>query len=165
EVHAVEMDPGARPWLEQNARLAPINVHQADIDGCLPDLDAKVDLVVANPPYIPTDAVPRDVEVARFDPELALYGGTDGLDHIRTVERVAARLVRPGGWVVVEHADQQGESAPEVFATAAGWSQVSDHRDLAGRARFLTARRDVDPGVDPRVDPGVDTGVVAKQAH
>jgi hypothetical protein len=70
-----------------------------------------------------------------------LWSGADGLDAIRVVERVAARLLRPGGTVVVEHADAQGESAPAVFAGAAGWSAVTDHRDLAGRPRYVTAVR------------------------
>jgi release factor glutamine methyltransferase len=60
---------------------------------------------------------------------------------VRVVERVAARLLRAGGTVVVEHADLQGESAPAVFAATGRWTGVADHRDLAGRDRYLTARR------------------------
>ena len=101
----------------------------------------RVDLVVSNPPYIPIDAVPRDVEVAAFDPGLALYSGVDGLDLMRVIEGTAARLLRPGGWLVVEHSDQQGTSAPAVFADAGAWHDVLDHQDLTGRDRYLTARR------------------------
>jgi release factor glutamine methyltransferase len=97
--------------------------------------------VVANPPYIPADCVPRDPEVARFDPAMALYSGTDGLDHMRLVEEAAARLLRPGGHVVVEHGDLQGRSAPAVFAGTGRWRDVHDHTDLNGRDRYLTARR------------------------
>jgi release factor glutamine methyltransferase len=56
------------------------------------------------------------------------------------VERRAALLLRPGGRAGVEHADVQGRSAPRVFSDAARWDEVRDHRDLTGRARFLTAR-------------------------
>ena len=140
-VHAVELDPGAGPWLDENVSKEGVHVHRVDMSGCLAELENRVDLVIANPPYIPVDAVPRDLEVARYEPELALYSGEDGLDHIRIVEQNAARLLRSGGWVVVEHADQQGHSAPQIFASALGWENVQDHVDLTGRDRFLTAQR------------------------
>lgn len=147
EVHAVEVDPGAHPWLARNVADSGVQIHHADLVDCLPGFDGSVDLVVSNPPYIPADAVPRDPEVARHDPPVALYSGPDGLHHLRQVEQVAARLLRPGGWVVVEHADQQGRSAPAVFTRAGGWSDVLDHHDLTGRDRFVTARRTPDEEV------------------
>jgi release factor glutamine methyltransferase len=139
-VHAVERDPGAGPWLRRNADAHGFTAHLADVDGCLPELTRSVDVVVANPPYIPVDCVPRDPEVARFDPAMALYSGADGLEHMRLVERAAARLLRPGGWVVAEHGDLQGRSVPEVFEQAGVWADVSDHVDLAGRDRFVSAQ-------------------------
>jgi release factor glutamine methyltransferase len=60
---------------------------------------------------------------------------------MRVVEQVAARLLRPGGTVVAEHADLQGSSAPAVFDGAGRWLDVADHRDLAGRDRYVTAVR------------------------
>jgi len=140
-VHAVENDPGALPWLRRNVKHADVLVSEDDIDGCLEQLPSQFDLVIANPPYIPTDAVPRELEVARHDPGLALYSGADGLGHIRTVERTAARLLRPDGIVVVEHADEQGQSAPQIFRDTRDWEDVRDHRDLTGRDRYLSARR------------------------
>jgi release factor glutamine methyltransferase len=105
------------------------------------DLDGSVDVVVCNPPYIPLEAYESVAPEARdHDPALALFSGDDGLDALRVVERVAARLLRPSGVVGVEHADVQGESAPAVFTVRDRWSDVRDHRDLAGRARFVTAR-------------------------
>lgn len=139
EVHAVERDPGAMTWLSQNAATHGFTAHEADLDGCLPQLDGGVDVVIANPPYIPVDCVPRDAEVARFDPGLALYSGAGGLDHIRLVEQAASRLLRPRGAVVVEHGDLQGESAPAVFRASGRWREVRDHVDLTGRDRFLSA--------------------------
>lgn len=140
-VHAVEADPGAWPWLDQNTVGTGVTVHHADLTDCLPDLAGQVTMVVSNPPYIPEGAVPVDPEVASYEPPRALWSGPDGLDHITQVERVAARLLRSGGWAVVEHSDQQGRSAPARFASAGGWSDVRDWPDLAGRDRFLTARR------------------------
>jgi release factor glutamine methyltransferase len=141
EVHAVERDPAAAPWLQHNADLHRFTAHVADMDGCLTQYDRSVDVVVANPPYIPLGSVPRDPEVARFDPPAALYSGEDGLDHIRLVERVARRLLRPGGTVAVEHGDLQGTAAPKVFDTSSAWHDVRDHVDLTGRDRYLTAVR------------------------
>ncbi len=141
QVHAVERDPGAGPWLERNARAHGFTAYLADVDECLPELTGRVDLVVANPPYIPHDCIPRDPEVARFDPAMALYSGPDGLAHLRLVERTAARLLRPGGWVVAEHGDLQGSAVPKIFSESGAWLDVDDHVDLAGRDRFVAARR------------------------
>jgi len=141
DVHAVERDPAAGPWLLHNARAHGFAAHLADVDGCLPELTGRVDVVVANPPYIPEGSIPRDPEVSRFDPPAALYSGPDGLEHMRIIERAAARLLRPGGHVVVEHGDLQGRLAPEVFSATDEWSDVRDNVDLAGRDRFVSARR------------------------
>jgi release factor glutamine methyltransferase len=141
DVHAVERDPAAAPWLQHNARQHGFTAHIDDISGCMPEHNGSVDVVAANPPYIPEGCVPRDPEVARFDPPVALYSGADGLDHIRLVEQTARRLLRPGGLVVVEHGDLQGRAAPEVFEDSAVWIEVIDHVDLTGRDRYLTAVR------------------------
>jgi len=140
-VHAVEADQGALPWLRRNLADTGVQIHGCDLDDALPGVVGGVDIVVANPPYIPEAAVPRDPEVARHDPAMALYSGPDGLDHIRRIETLAARLLRAGGWVVVEHADEQGTSAPAVFAASTSWVEVSDHPDLTGRPRVVVARR------------------------
>jgi release factor glutamine methyltransferase len=107
-----------------------------------PDLDGTVDVVVSNPPYIPLEAFESVTpEVRDHDPSLALWSGEDGLDALRVVERAAARLLHPGGVVGVEHAEVQHDSAPAVLAATGRWQQVRDHRDLAERPRFVTARR------------------------
>ena len=96
---------------------------------------------MCNPPYIPLEAWESVAAEARdHDPHLALFSGDDGLDAMRVLEQRAARLLRVGGVVGAEHADVQGESAPAVFAGAGRWQDVTDHRDLAGRPRYLTAR-------------------------
>lgn len=141
EVHAVERDPAAGPWLSHNAQGHAFTAHLSDVFDCLPGFAGRVDVVVANPPYIPEGCVPRDPEVARFDPPAALYSGPEGLDHMRMVERAGARLLRAQGIVVVEHGDVQGKTVPEVFAATGNWHDVVDHVDLAGRDRYVSARR------------------------
>jgi release factor glutamine methyltransferase len=146
-VHAVERDPGALAWARRNAAARveagdpEVHLHEGDVADCLPGMDAQFDLVISNPPYVATGErhVP-DPEVVEHDPEIALFAGEDGLDVVRLVERAARRLLKPGGLVVVEHSDRQGETAPALFREAGGWAEVVDHRDLAGRDRFVTAR-------------------------
>jgi release factor glutamine methyltransferase len=140
EVHAVELDPSAFAWAQRNLDGSGVDLREGDMADAFPDLDGTVDVVVCNPPYIPlTEYEGVDRETRENDPHLALFSGQDGLDAIRVLERVAARLLRPGGQVGAEHADLQGESAPGVFAASGRWSQLRDHRDLAGRPRYLTA--------------------------
>jgi release factor glutamine methyltransferase len=146
-VHAVEADPLARQWAERNiagcAAAAPhtagrVTLHGGDFASALPDRHGAVDLVISNPPYIPAGSwVPP--EVGEYDPATALWGGEDGLDSIRVIERVARRLLRGGGLVAVEHGAPQGAAVYWVFAEAAGWRGTRNHQDLAGRDRFVTA--------------------------
>ena len=144
-VHAVEHDPGALDWAHRNAKNRAaagdpqVQLHLGSVEAAVPELDGMVDLVISNPPYVAENErhLP-DPEVVDHDPEIALFAGEDGLDVIRLVEQAARRLLKPGGWVVVEHSDRQGESAPAVFRK--GWVEVQDHRDLTGRDRYVTAR-------------------------
>lgn len=140
-VHAVELDEPAHEWATRNLAGTGVDLRQGDMADAFDELCGHVDVVVCNPPYIPLDAWESVATEARdHDPHLALFSGDDGLDALRVLERRAAALLRPGGVVGAEHADAQGESAPRLFVAAGRWSEVRDHRDLAGRARFVTAR-------------------------
>lgn len=140
-VHAVELDPDAYAWAARNLAGTGVDLREGDMADAFRDLDGRVDVVVCNPPYIPLDAYDGVAAEAReHDPALALWSGADGLDAMRVLEQVASRLLRVGGHVGAEHADVQGESAPHVFAASGRWVGVRDHRDLAGRPRYLTAR-------------------------
>ncbi|MGH8824451.1 MAG: peptide chain release factor N(5)-glutamine methyltransferase [Jiangellaceae bacterium] len=141
EVHAVESEDAAIAWMRRNVAGSRVVAHHADVERCLLELTGTVDVVVANPPYVPLGADVRDPEVAMHDPAVALWSGPDGLDAMRVLERTTARLLRPGGYLFAEHADVQGVSAPALFADPARWVDVADHTDLAGRPRFLSARR------------------------
>ncbi len=141
QVHAVELGEQALHWAGRNLAGTGVDLRAGDMAEAFPDLDGTVDVVVSNPPYIPLAAWESvEPEARDHDPALALWAGEDGLDAIRVVEPTAARLLRPGGWVGVEHADLQGEAAAAVFARAGRWDRLRDHPDLAGRPRFLTAR-------------------------
>jgi release factor glutamine methyltransferase len=141
QVHAVELDERAHAWATRNLAGTGVDLRHGDLATAFDDLAGQVDVITCNPPYIPLEAWESVAPEARdHDPHLALFSGVDGLDAIRVLERRAAVLLRPGGVVGFEHADVQGESAPAVFTGTGRWSEVRDHRDLAGRPRFTTAR-------------------------
>jgi release factor glutamine methyltransferase len=140
---AVENSPEAFIWARRNVEesgASNARVVFVDLADALPDLDGLVDVVISNPPYIPAEAIPRDPEVRLYDPPAALYGGEDGLDVVRTISRVAQRLLRPGGTLVLEHGELQGEQIRGIL-TADGWRGAATHRDLTTRDRTTTAIR------------------------
>jgi release factor glutamine methyltransferase len=146
-VDLVEVSETAVEWLHRNLAALPddsarqrVRIHHADLDAAPTDGDGQVDVVASNPPYVALhERELVDPEVKDHEPGVALWAGEDGLDVIRRVVDRATVLLRPGGTLVVEHSDRQGESAPAVFV-AAGFADVSDHVDLTGRPRFTTGR-------------------------
>jgi release factor glutamine methyltransferase len=142
EVHAVEVDHTALAWARRNMADGRVRLHAGDVTDpeLFTEFDARVDLVLCNPPYVPVGtAVPP--EVGEHDPFKAVFAGSDGLTVIRHVVNLAARLLKPGGGVAIEHDDTQRESVPELLATRKVLTSVEDHDDLAGRPRFATAIR------------------------
>ncbi|WP_068262534.1 peptide chain release factor N(5)-glutamine methyltransferase [Janibacter limosus] len=150
DVTAVEVSDLALAWAARNIETTglPVTLVAADATADpatvaeLADLVGLVDVVVSNPPYVPVGMVPLEPEVAEHDPDLALYGGSvDGLRIPLAVASAAARLLRPGGRLVMEHADSQGQTLPRALAATGDWTEVADHADLTGRARTTTATR------------------------
>jgi release factor glutamine methyltransferase len=144
EVHGVELCDVAHAWAIRNRDDLglDVDIRLGDAMAAFPDLEAGVDVVVSNPPYIPVGAVPNDPEVRDHEPEVALYGGSR--DGLRIPLEVAARagvLLRPGGFLVMEHADVQGDSLPAALRTTGLWRDIQDHEDLNGRPRAVTALR------------------------
>lgn len=132
-------------------------VEQGDVRDAalLAALDGLVDVVVSNPPYIPPHAVPQELEVREHDPDLALYGGgADGLDVPRAVVHRAARLLRPGGVLVMEHAEVQAEQVRDLVARA-GLTGIETFRDLTGRPRGVR-------GVRAEVGPEAGRGRIGR---
>ncbi len=152
-VHAVELSDDAFKWLTHNvvdhaAKLEAIDSHvivhhgNAGDGSLLGDITQQVDAVVSNPPYIPSEMIPRDPEARDHDPAIALFSGIDGLDVAREVVLVAADLLKPGGFIGIEHADVQGESMPALFnAQPNTWTEVKDNLDYNQLPRFTTAIR------------------------
>jgi release factor glutamine methyltransferase len=147
-VHAVESDPVALAWARQNAELraqagdTPIRLYAGDVadPGLFADLDGTVHLVLCNPPYVP-DGTPVPPEVAEHDPRAAVFAGPDGLAVLRPVVALAARLLAPGGGVAVEHDASHQDAVVDLLRARRVLTDVTPHRDLAGRPRFVTATR------------------------
>ena len=141
DVIGVERSPEAFAWAEGNReRVGAVNARivLGDLADAVPEWDGTVDVVVSNPPYVPDGMVPRDPEVERFDPAVALYGGPDGLDPMRAVVVTARRLLAPGGLLAVEHGELQGPAVRALLDD--GWRDAATHPDLTGRDRVTTAR-------------------------
>ena len=142
-VVAVERSPAALEFLRRNAAgVRAVEVVAGDVTdpGLLDELRGAVDVVLCNPPYVPTGtAVPP--EVAEHDPAEAVFGGPDGLAVIRPVIALAAGLLRPGGVVGIEHDDRHADAVPALLRADGRFVEVTEHLDLTGRPRYATARR------------------------
>ena len=140
-IYAVELSPDAHRWAVRNtAGVENLTLVHGDLADSLHELDGTASVVISNPPYVPDDAVPRDPEVRLFDPAMALYGGADGLDLVRALSVRALQLLRPGGLLVIEHGELQGEQIRTLLSQA-GWRAPATHRDLTQRDRSTTAFR------------------------
>lgn len=147
-VIAVDDDPAALDYAGRNAATTTVELVNADVTDpvLLPELVGSVDLVVANPPYIPSGAV-LDPEVSEHDPHHALFGGPDGMAVIAPIVRRAADWLKPGGMLAVEHDDATSRATVDLIVSIPGslrsraFTDVTSRRDLTGRPRFVTACR------------------------
>ena len=132
----------ALEYARRNAEDSAVELVHADVtvSGLLSELDGQVDLVVANPPYVP-DGTLLEPEVTQHDPSHAVFGGPDGMALIIPVVAHAGRWLRPGGLFAVEHDDTTSAQTVELIARTGLFDDVVARHDLAGRPRFVTARR------------------------
>ena len=139
EVHAADLDPGAVHCARRN--LDPARVHEGDLYAALPArLRGRVELLVANAPYVPTAEIALMPSEARdHEARVALDGGADGLTLHRRITAEAPEWLAPGGWLLIETSQRQaGRTA--AAATAAGLvAEVVGAEDLDATA--VAARR------------------------
>jgi release factor glutamine methyltransferase len=137
-VIAVEKSLDAIEWLKQNVAFydETIRIVQGDVAEVLEGV--KCDVIVANPPYVP-DSQPLPKDVAEFEPAIALFGGSDGLDIPKLFIDNAARLLKAGGLLAIEHTETQGEAIAEILST--DFTEISLHQDLSERPRWTSAIR------------------------
>lgn len=137
-VIAVEKSADAIKWLKQNVAFYDENIRivQGDVADVLEGV--KCDVVVANPPYVP-DSQPLPKDVANFEPAIALFGGSDGLELPKRFIIAAARLLKTGGLLAIEHTETQGAAITKLLS--ADFNQIALHQDLTGRPRWTSAIR------------------------
>jgi release factor glutamine methyltransferase len=142
-VIAVDDSEDALAYARHNTAGTPVELIEADVTqaGLLAELDGQVDLLVANPPYIP-DGAALEPEVAEHDPPHALFAGPDGMAVIDRIVELSARLLRDGGRCAVEHDDSTSARTVEAFTRTERFADVSGRLDLTGRPRFVTATRE-----------------------
>jgi release factor glutamine methyltransferase len=141
-VLATELDPAALAWARPNTDRYGVELLAGDLDAPLPgELAGRVDVLCANVPYVPSGAIPtlpRDVR--DHEPRLALDGGPDGLDVLRRVAAAAGRWLAPGGFLLCEIGEDQGEAAAALLAEA-GLAELTVLPDMAGGDRVVEGRR------------------------
>lgn len=147
-VVATDLAPEAVALAERNSRALGlegwVDVLQCDLaSGVVPEFAGTFDVLVSNPPYIPTDVLSRDVpsEVRDFEPALALDGGADGLDVFRRILEVAPEMLTPTGMLCVELFEESLDEAAELARAQGGWASVEVREDYTHRPRILVATR------------------------
>ena len=143
DVVAVDVSPAAAAVARENVRALDlagrVKVLAADLFAGLRDI--RADLIVSNPPYLPSALMPElPPEVRIHEPRLALDGGSDGLAVIRRIATAARSYLRPSGALVLEAAGGDQVSAAAALLRGAGWDQVAMRGDLAGVERFVAGR-------------------------
>lgn len=137
-VIAVEKSAAAIEWLKENVSFIDEKVRILESDVATALVGVKCDVVIANPPYIPnSQELPRDVR--EHEPAEALYGGEDGMKLPRLFISTASRLLKSGGFLAIEHHEEQGLEIAAVLHE--DFTDILLHQDLAGRPRFTTAVR------------------------
>ncbi|MEU8076886.1 putative protein N(5)-glutamine methyltransferase [Catellatospora citrea] len=150
EVHAADIEPAAVACARRNLEPLGGHVYEGDLYEPLPDsLRGRVDVLVVNVPYVPTDAIALMPPEARlYEPAVALDGGPDGLDIARRVLSGAADWLAPRGHLLLETSDEQADTACAVF-TAAGLTPQLARCDERGAVVVIGAR----PGADGAAGP------------
>jgi release factor glutamine methyltransferase len=141
-VIAIDDSDEALAFARRNVEGTAVELVRADVttQGLLPELDGRVDLIVANPPYVP-DGVSLEPEVAQHDPAHAVFGGPDGMAVIDAIVGLAGRWLRPGGLFAVEHDDTTSSHSVELIQGTGLFEDIRARQDLTGRPRFVTASR------------------------
>ena len=134
---AVENSPTALIWLRKNVAkyVEEMRVVEGDVKDALPGV--KADFVIANPPYVPDDQeLPLDVQQ---EPREALFGGATGLEVPKTFILAAARLLKSGGVLAIEHTELQGQAISGLLEEM--FKDIELHYDLNDRPRWTSAVR------------------------
>jgi release factor glutamine methyltransferase len=137
-IFATDLSLAALAVAQENARTLKAQVEFAACDLGTAFAPARFDLIVSNPPYVAErDRATLQPEVRDHEPALALFAGADGLAVYRRLIPEAARLLRSGGWLMME----LGDAAAVREMLVDTWQDIEIHNDLAGIPRVVIARR------------------------
>jgi release factor glutamine methyltransferase len=140
QVYATDISTAALRIANENARKlgATVGFITTDLVSCF--ADATFDLVASNPPYVPkTDHPALQREVRDYEPEVALFGGPSGLEIYERLIPEARRVLRPGGWLLLELGYNSLDPVRGMLGP--GWTEIAFQADLAGLPRVLAAKR------------------------
>ncbi len=140
QMHASDLSGSALHVARENARRlgADVRFFVSDLDRAV--LRHAVDAVLSNPPYVPLRDIVGLQRELRREPRLALFGGEDGFDVYRRLVPGAARIVKAGGWLIME-LGYNSRAVVEELLSAPQWRRPEFHRDLAGLDRVVSVRR------------------------
>lgn len=139
EVTLADISPEALEVAKQNAKENSVDVTFVESD-LFSQIVGKYDMIVSNPPYIPSGEIPDLMpEVREHDPMLALDGGEDGLSFYRKIVKESCHYLTEGGWLCFEIGHEQGNSVRELMEQA-GFVQVAIRQDLAGLDRIVLGK-------------------------
>lgn len=138
-VTAAEISGAALAVARENAAKHGVNIELMESDWFSALLNRRFELIVSNPPYVPERDPHLNQGDLRYEPRAALVAGADGLACIRAIVAQARAHLGPGGWLLFEHGHDQAERCRELLG-AAGYSEVSSRRDLAGIERVSGGR-------------------------
>jgi len=142
EVSAVELSDGALDVIKENASLndADIRIIKGDVlKKETADMFRDMDIIVSNPPYVTAKEMAELQQEVRYEPEMALYGGEDGLDFYRTMTALWKNSLADGGWLVYEYGDGQ-QNEVENILNHNDFYNITLSRDLAGIFRTASAQ-------------------------
>lgn len=137
QIHATDASTDALAVARNNAQrnyISNISFHHGDWLTALP-IDLRADIIVSNPPYIANRDPHLDQGDLRYEPQMALVAGIDGLDAIRLILAHANRYLNPQGWLLLEHGYDQGQAVAQLFSLH-GFTQIQQRTDLLGHIRI-----------------------------
>ncbi|MFK0572026.1 peptide chain release factor N(5)-glutamine methyltransferase [Endozoicomonas sp.] len=143
EVTAIEKSPEALDVARENATSNGIsNVDFLEGSWCSPLVENSMDMMVSNPPYIRDDDPHLKEGDVRYEPLTALISGSDGLNDIRSIARESLQVLKPGGWLLMEHGYDQAKDVQNILSLA-GFIQIRTDTDLAGHDRVTLAQKHI----------------------
>lgn len=142
EAYAIELFDEAYSYLEENILAYGNRVEPIKGDVLNPEIAAKlsdIDIITANPPYLTDEDMHKLQREVKFEPETALFGGTDGLDYYRVISHIWKFALKAGGYLIFEVGVTQSGDVEKILENE-GFCEIETHSDLTGRPRVVVGK-------------------------